>query len=69
MAYNALYNKRKIMENTNEIKQRLQKISWEQAPKILEVAGILKDSKYYSLRLYEMQFVIYNELKLCYDIE
>ena len=57
------------MEDTNEIKQRLQKISWEQAPKILEVAGILKDSKYYSLRLYEMQFVIYNELKLCHDIE
>ena len=29
---------------------------------------ITENDKYYSLRLYEMQFKIYHELKLCLDI-
>lgn len=53
----------------DELKQKLQKIAWDKAPEILEVAGISKDDKFYSLRLYEMQFVIYNELKLCHDLK
>jgi hypothetical protein len=57
------------MDKIDELKRRLQRIAWEQAPKILEAAGILKDHKHYSLRLYEMQFTIYHELKLCHDIE
>ena len=57
------------MDETNELKQRLQRISWEAAPKILEAAGIPKEHKHYSLQLYEMQLTIYQELKLCHDLK
>lgn len=43
-------------------------IALKNAKIILAEAGITKNDKYYSIRLYEMQFKIYHELKLCLDI-
>ena len=67
--YNAEYNKRKIMTNTEELKQSLQEKAWKHATEILKDAGIVKEDRFYALRLYEMQFNIYRNLKMCFDIE
>ena len=69
MAYNAEYSKRKIMTNTEELKQSLQEKAWKHATEILKDAGIVKEDRFYALRLYEMQFNIYRNLKMCFDIE
>ena len=69
MHYNAEYNKRKIMTNTEELKQSLQEKAWKHATEILKDAGIVKEDRFYALRLYEMQFNIYRNLKMCFDIE
>ena len=69
LTHNAEYNKRKIMTNTEELKQSLQEKAWKHATEILKDAGIVKEDRFYALRLYEMQFNIYRNLKMCFDIE
>ena len=56
-------------EEKNELKMKLQKISLLQATATLERAGIGKENRYFSLRLYEMKFAIYEKLKLEYAME
>ncbi len=51
------------------LKQKLQKAAWEQTPKVLKSAGITKKNKLYNIRLYEMQYIIYHQLKKCYNLE
>jgi hypothetical protein len=55
--------------NTNQYEKmtKARDIALNIAKIILEEAGISKNDKYYSIRLYEMQFAIYHELKLCLD--
>jgi hypothetical protein len=57
------------MDKIDELKRRLQRIAWEQAPKILEESGYNETEKYYALRKYEMQFAIYQHLKMTYGLE
>jgi hypothetical protein len=47
---------------------KAREIALKNAKIILAEAGINEDNEYYALRLYEMQFRIYNELKLCLQI-
>ena len=68
MAYTPCYKSVKIMESTHEKMTKAQEIALKNAKIILAEAGITKNDKYYSIRLYEMQFKIYHELKLCLDI-
>lgn len=68
MAYTPCYKSVKIMESTHEKMTKAREIALKNAKIILAEAGITKNDKYYSIRLYEMQFKIYHELKLCLDI-
>ncbi|MCK9416630.1 hypothetical protein M0Q97_08245 [Candidatus Dojkabacteria bacterium] len=56
------------MTNTHEKMTKAREIALKNAKIILAEAGITENDKYYSIRLYEMQFKIYHELKLCLDI-
>lgn len=56
------------MDSTHEKMTKAREIALKNAKIILAEAGITKNDKYYSIRLYEMQFKIYHELKLCLDI-
>lgn len=56
------------MDSTHEKKIKAMKIALRNAKIILAEAEIAENDKYYSIRLYEMQFKIYHELKLCLDI-
>ena len=53
------------MDSTHEKMTKARKIALKNAKIILAEAGITENNKYYSIRLYEMQFNIYQELKLC----
>jgi hypothetical protein len=57
------------MNDNHELKMKLQKIALMQATETLRRAGIDQDHKWYSLRLYEMQFAIYEQLKLAHELE
>lgn len=57
------------MDSTHEKMTKAREISLKNAKIILAEAGITENDKYYSIRLYEMQFKIYHELKLCLDIQ
>jgi len=56
------------MNSTHEKMTKARDIALKNAKIILEEIGMRENDKYYSLRLYEMQFKIYHELKLCIDI-
>jgi len=56
------------MNSTHEKMTKAREIALKNAKIILAEAGITENDKYYSIRLYEMQFKIYHELKLCFDI-
>ncbi len=58
----------KIMDSTHEKMTKAREIALRNAKIILAEAGISENDRYYSIRLYEMQFKIYHELKLCLDI-
>lgn len=57
------------MDSTHEKITKAREIALKNAKIILAEAGITENDKYYSIRLYEMQFVIYKELKLCLNIQ
>jgi len=57
------------MDSTHEKMTKAREIALKNAKIILAEAGITENDKYYSIRLYEMQFKIYHELKLCLDIQ
>ena len=65
MAYTPCYKSVKIMESTHEKMTKAREIALKNAKIILAEAGITRNDKYYPIRLYEMQFKIYDELKLC----
>ena len=56
------------MDSTHEKMTKAREIALKNAKIILAEAGITENDKYHSIRLYEMQFKIYQELKLCLDI-
>jgi len=56
------------MDSTHEKMTKAREIALKNAKIILAEAGIAENDKYYSIRLYEMQFKIYHELKLCLNI-
>ena len=56
------------MDSTHEKMAKARAIALKNAKIILAEAGIAENDKYYSIRLYEMQFRIYHELKKCLDI-
>ncbi|NPV13265.1 MAG: hypothetical protein HPY57_16010 [Ignavibacteria bacterium] len=58
----------KNMDSTYEKMKKAREIALKNAKIILAEAGITENNEYYSIRLYEMQFKIYHELKLCLDI-
>jgi len=51
------------------LKQKLQNLAWQKAGEILSESGYSENDKYYALRKYEMQFVIYQQLKMCYRLK
>jgi hypothetical protein len=57
------------MGKTDELKQSLQQLAWKKASEILEESGYNETEKYYALRKYEMQFAIYQHLKMTYGLE
>lgn len=57
------------MDPKLELKVKAQELSYKYAIEILANLGYGKNEKYYSLRLYEMQFSIYEQLKLVMNIE
>lgn len=52
----------------NELKTELQKIALKNAKKTLKDSGFKESDKYWNLRQYEMQFCIYEQLKLSHGI-
>jgi hypothetical protein len=56
------------MESIHEKMEYAREVALKNAKVILAEVGIRENHKYYSIRLYEMQFKIYHELKLCLDI-
>ena len=56
------------MDSKYEKMKHAREVALKNAKVILAEVGITENDKYYSLRLYEMQFKIYHELKLCLDI-
>ena len=56
------------MDSTYEKMKKAREIALKNAKIILSEAGISENDKYYNIRLYEMQFKIYHELKICLDI-
>jgi hypothetical protein len=57
------------MDKIDELKQSLQQLAWKKASEILEESGYNETEKYYALRKYEMQFAIYQHLKMTYGLE
>jgi hypothetical protein len=49
-------------------KKKAREIALKNAKIILAEAGMNENDNFYSIRLYEMQFNIYHELKLCLNI-
>lgn len=50
------------------LKQKLQNLAWQKAGDILIESGYSEDDQFYALRKYEMLFVIYEQLKICYGL-
>lgn len=61
----------KIMDELTELnlRQKLQNLAWQKAGETLIESGFSEHDKFYSLRKYEMQFSIYQQLKLCYGLK
>jgi hypothetical protein len=57
------------MDKIDELKLSLQDLAWKKANEILEESGYNKNEKFYTLRKYEMQFAIYQQLKMTYGLE
>lgn len=57
------------MDKIDELKQSLQQLAWKKASEILEESGYNENEKFYALRKYEMQFAIYQQLKMTYGLE
>lgn len=57
------------MKENFELKTKLQKIALLQATATLIRAGIDEKHKLYALRLFEMQFAIYEQLKLAHELK
>ena len=57
------------MDKIDELKQRLQQLAWKKANEILEESGYNENEKFYALRKYEMQFAIYQQLKMTHGLE
>ena len=55
--------------NNDELKTRLSTIALSNAKQILSDSGFKESDNYYSLRQYEMQFVIYEQLKMFHGIK
>jgi hypothetical protein len=53
----------------NQHRLRLQKIALGKATETLRQSGIDQDNKFYAIRLYEMQFAIYTQLKLAHNLK
>ena len=53
----------------DELKQKLQQIAWNKAEEILSESGCSENDEYYALRKYEIQFVIYEQLKMCHKVK
>jgi len=51
------------------LKQKLQNLAWQKAGETLNESGYSENDKFYALRKYEMQFVIYQQLKMCYGLQ
>ena len=56
------------MSIRDEKMTKAREIALRNAKLILADAGICKNDKHYSIRLYEMQFKIYHELKICLGV-
>lgn len=56
------------MNELDQLKINLQEIALKNAKQILLDSGFKKSDSFYSLRQYEMQFTIYNQLKLAHGI-
>jgi len=48
--------------------QKAREIALKNAKRILKESGLDENHKWHSLRLYEMQFAIYHQLKQCMNI-
>lgn len=51
------------------LKQKLQNLAWKKAGETLNESGYPENDEYYALRKYEMQFAIYEKLKMCYGLK
>lgn len=51
------------------LRQKLQNLAWKKAGETLIESGYSEDDTFYSLRKYEMQFAIYQQLKMCYGLQ
>lgn len=51
------------------LKQKLQNLSWQKAREILLDADLNVDDEFHALRKYELQSVIYQQLKICYGLK
>ena len=58
-----------MTEKEHKLRMDLQKIALMQASETLRRSGIDQDHKYYNVRIYEMQFAIYEQLKLAHELE
>lgn len=50
------------------LRRKLQNLAWQKAGETLVESGYSENDKFYSLRKYEMQFAIYQQLKTCYGL-
>jgi hypothetical protein len=58
------------LSGEDKLKQSLQELAWKKASEILEESGYNENAneKFYALRKYEMQFVIYQQLKMTFAL-